>query len=75
MIILQKIKDLKKLLNLPEKETRMKEETRKRINNYLNTKMFIDYAEYYELDESRVFFNIIPLFVNAAANKVFMHQQ
>ena len=62
--------DLKKLLSLPEKETRIKKETRNIINEYLNTEKFIEYAEYYELDESRVFFNIIPLFVNAAATIV-----
>jgi len=37
--------DLKKLLNLPEKETRIKKETRNIINEYLNTEKFIEYAE------------------------------
>jgi hypothetical protein len=62
--------DLKNLFSLPEKETRIRKETINIINEYLNTEKFIEYAECYELDESRVFFNIIPLFVNAAATIV-----
>lgn len=62
--------DLKDLLSLSEKETRIKEETRKIIKEYLNSKQFVEYSKYYRLDESKVFFNIIPLFVNAAATIV-----
>lgn len=62
--------DLKNLLTLPEKETRIRKETRELIIEYLNTEKFIQYAEHYKLDESRIFFNIIPLIVNAAATIV-----
>jgi hypothetical protein len=62
--------DLKNLLSLSEKETRIKEDTKKIIKEYINTAQFIGYANNYKLDESKVFFNIIPLFVNAAATIV-----
>jgi len=62
--------DLKNLLSQPAKETRIKEDTKKIINDYINTARFIEYAKNYKLDESKVFFNIIPLFVNAAATIV-----
>lgn len=62
--------DLKNLLNLPKKETYIKEDTKNIINEYIDTKQFIKYANNYRLDESKVFFNIIPLFVNAAATIV-----
>lgn len=59
--------DFKNLLNLPVGESRVKNVTSKIIKEYLDTEKFVEYANYYELDDSRVFFNIIPLFVNAAA--------
>lgn len=62
--------DLKNLFELPEKETRLKEDTKKIIKEYICTDQFIEYAHYYKLDESKVFINIIPLFVNAAATIV-----
>lgn len=59
--------DMKKLFELPRKETQIRNPTRLMILKYLNSSNFPDYARYYRLTESEVFFNIIPLFVNAAA--------
>lgn len=59
--------DLKSLLSLPQNESRLADATRSCIHDYLHSDKFEDYASYYGLDSSRVFFNIVPLFVNAAA--------
>lgn len=62
--------DLKEILDLPRRETHIKEETKVLIQDYLDSINFIEYADNYELEEARVFFNIIPLIVNAAATIV-----
>lgn len=58
--------DLKSLLALPQQETKIREPTAQSIRTYLATDRFKDHAKYYGLEEKRVFFNVIPLFVNAA---------
>jgi hypothetical protein len=63
--------DLNTLLELPGKISHIKnEETKLLIREYLDADKFSDYSDYYELAESRVFINIIPLIVNAAATIV-----
>ncbi len=62
--------DLNLFLDLPEKESRIKPDTCNSIKEYINASKFIEYANYYELPESKVFINVIPLIVNAAATVV-----
>lgn len=62
--------DLKYLLALPHKETQIKEPVAQLIRSYLATSKFKDYAEFYELEEERIFFNVVPLIVNAAIKVV-----
>lgn len=62
--------DFNHLLSLPVSESRIKPDTGTVIRHYLNSEKFSGYASYYKLSESRVFFNIVPLFVNAAAKIV-----
>ena len=57
--------DLDNFLNMAD--NRLRASVPPAIRQYLSTHLFADYAEHYELDESRVFFNITPLIVNAAA--------
>lgn len=62
--------DLKMLLGLPSQTTKIREPVAQSIRTYLGTAKFQDYASHYEIEEERVFFNIVPLFVNAAARLV-----
>lgn len=62
--------DLLQLLTLPPKETRIRESVAQLIRSYLFTSKFKDYAVYYELEEERIFFNVVPLIVNAAIKLV-----
>lgn len=62
--------DLKTLFALPQQVTRIRESTAQAIRDYLGAVKFSDYAVHYELSEERVFFNVVPLFVNAAAKLV-----
>jgi len=59
--------DLKSLLSMPTKQSRLPEATSSLIRDYLHTGRFVDYAREYELTEQRVFFNVVPLIVDAAA--------
>lgn len=62
--------DLKTLLALPPKQTRVPAATSQSIQTYLGTAKFREYATHFQLNEERVFFNVIPLFVNAAVKLV-----
>jgi len=62
--------DLQRLFAQPPKETRIREPIAQIIQGYLATSKFKGYAEDYELEEDRVFFNVVPLFVNAAIKLV-----
>ncbi len=62
--------DLSFLLSLPQVESRLRKSTCDVIKEYLNTAQYPEYAKYYELPESRVFINVVPIFVNAAATIV-----
>jgi hypothetical protein len=57
--------DLRTLLMMPERESRVPAKTRKLVEQYLGCDNFKAYAEYYHQPESRVFFNVVPLIVNA----------
>lgn len=58
--------DLASLLSMPANESRIRLSSRDAIRAYLGAERFDSYAAYYGLDRSRVFFNIVPLIVNAA---------
>ncbi|UCG54623.1 MAG: hypothetical protein JSV32_08630 [Dehalococcoidia bacterium] len=62
--------DLKILLSLPRKENKLPKSTCNIIKEYLNTGQYSEYAKRYNLPESRVFINVVPLLVNAAATLV-----
>lgn len=62
--------DLKTLLALPPKDTRIDGAAAQSVRDYLNTAKFPEYATHYELEETRVFFNVVPLIVNAAIKLV-----
>lgn len=57
--------DLRALLEMPSTESHLKGDTRKIIEHYVGTDRFAEYAASYEQPESKVFFNVIPLLVNA----------
>ena len=62
--------DLNNLLSLPKNESRLNTDTCTLIKEYLDSNKHPEYASHYELPESRVFINVVPLFVNAAATIV-----
>lgn len=62
--------DLKSLFAMPRKVTLIREETEGIIRQYIGTEKFATYARSYELKEERVFFNVIPLLVNAGVKLV-----
>ena len=62
--------DLRLLFSMPHKETRIREPVPQLIKDYIGSSKFGQYAEHYELGEERVFFNVVPLFVNAAVKLV-----
>jgi hypothetical protein len=59
--------DLDALLSLPKSSSRIRSETATSIRDYLATGSFADYVSQYRLSNPRLFLNIVPLFVNAAA--------
>lgn len=62
--------DLKILLSLPPQETRIRESVAQDIRSYLGADKYKDYAAHYNLNDKRVFFNVVPLLVNAAVKLV-----
>jgi hypothetical protein len=62
--------DMKTLLALPPQVTRIHAPVAQSIRSYLGTEKFRKYASSYGLSEDRIFFNVVPLFVNAAAKLV-----
>ena len=58
--------DLRNLFSLPTETTRLKKATAEGVSEYLGVGKFREYADYYGLGEERVFFNVVPLVVNAA---------
>lgn len=62
--------DLRSLLAMSKRETRIRPEVTESIHAYLATHKYRQYAEYYELYEDRVFVNVVPLLVNAAAKVI-----
>ncbi len=67
--------DLDSLLSLPRAESRINEKTCDVIKEYLDTSKHSEYANNFELPESRVFINVVPLIVNAAATIVPLIKQ
>jgi hypothetical protein len=57
--------DFKEFLALPVRERRIRDAVTAGIIGYLGADRFFEYAEFYELPEHRVFFNVVPLFLNA----------
>lgn len=62
--------DMRALLSLPKAETRIRDAAAQSVRAYLGSSKFSAYATHYELEEDRVFFNVVPLFVNAAVKLV-----
>lgn len=62
--------DLQVLFAMPRKETRLREDVESSIRAYIGTGKFGSYATKYELSQDRVFFNCVPLLVNAAIKVV-----
>lgn len=59
--------DFDMLLSMSPRESRIRDASCKMIREYLGTGNYEAYAEYYGFGKERVFFNIVPLIVNAAA--------
>jgi hypothetical protein len=59
--------DLKLLFSMPEAATRIRPSVAQSIQKYLGTANFSAFAKNDQLTEDRVFFNVVPLLVNAAA--------
>ncbi|BEU28455.1 hypothetical protein [Paraburkholderia sp. 22B1P] len=57
--------DLHSLLSMPAKSSGVKADTAASIKKYLETDRFSEYARYFDVVESRVMFNIVPLIANA----------
>ena len=62
--------DLKTLLAMPPQVTRIRQPVCQAIRAYLAVTKFQEYALQYELEEERIFLNVVPLFVNAAVKLV-----
>lgn len=62
--------DLRTLFSLPRKETRIRPEVETAVRSYLGADRFAEYAARYDLAEDRVFFNVVPVIVNAALTVV-----
>lgn len=58
--------DIGELISMPKNISKMTVDTCSEIMDYLNSKKFSEYAEMYNLQEGKVFLNIVPLIVNAA---------
>jgi hypothetical protein len=58
--------DLDMLLSMPRSESHISNASCEIIHNYLATARYEAYAAYYGLGKDRLFFNIVPLIVNAA---------
>jgi hypothetical protein len=62
--------DFESFLNLPQKERRLHDRACVEIRAYLGADKFGGYAQHYGLSIQKLFFNVVPLFVNAAATIV-----
>lgn len=62
--------DMMTLFSLPQQQTRLPEQTKTIIREYLGSDRFASYAEHFDMPEKLVFFNATPLIVNAAAKVV-----
>jgi len=58
--------DFDMLLSMPRSESRISEASCEIIRKYLGAAGYEAYAAYYGLRKERLFFNIVPLIVNAA---------
>lgn len=57
--------DLKNLFAMPRVETKIRETTELAVRNYIQTDQFTAHARQNGLSEENIFFNVIPLLVNA----------
>jgi hypothetical protein len=57
--------DLRTLLAMPPKTSSVKADTAASIKTYLSSEKFPSYARHFEVDETQVMFNIVPLIANA----------
>jgi hypothetical protein len=57
--------DLDELLRMSPAESRLKPSSAELVRSYLRSEKFLGYSEFYHVPEASVFFNIIPIFVDA----------
>ncbi len=57
--------DIDMLLNLPRRESRLREETKQLIRDYVNAAKFESFANTCQIPKERVFINSVPLILNA----------
>lgn len=62
--------DLEVFLGMPKKENRLRPEAKTIVGSYLRADRFPTYAREHQVDPASVFFNIVPVIVNAAATIV-----
>lgn len=62
--------DMLNLFSLPQSTTRLHDKTKQKIIEYLQSDRFSSYAQHYQRSEQHIFFNCVPLFVNASARTV-----
>lgn len=62
--------DLRELLQMPQQRSKLRPATKSAIAQYLGAEKFRSYSARYQLEEERVFFNVVPLIVNAAIKVV-----
>jgi hypothetical protein len=62
--------DIDRLLKLPKSETRIEKKVATEIRKYIDSEKFSEYARFYKISEEKVFINVIPLIVNAAAKLI-----
>lgn len=62
--------DFRSLLSMSPQQSRIREPVARSIHNYLGSSKFVNYANRYRFGEERIFFNVVPLFVNAAVKIV-----
>jgi len=62
--------DFRELLQLPQQQSKLRPATTSAIAEYISAQKFPEYSAEYQLADERVFFNVVPLIVNAAIKVV-----
>ncbi len=67
--------DLNELITHLKSESKRMQKTGNMIWNYLNAERFSEYSKMYNVSEDKIFFNLVPLIVNAAIKIVPLIQE